>query len=240
MPGEIVQIRYRISLHGAVALGFSAVNYQPTFDGWDTVGSGSSIDRLLPFADVGSNTTTPIGGVTDESGAFGRILPFAAPNITTTNRLRGHFEGTRLRIAQNTITNPIGVGTSSNNINGAGGIPTTQSVGFFEMPPTYSGGTKNVLILKLGVVISDDPLLATRVIDCSAPLGAFSMYGPVGNQVRAANWHTGYNPTVGVPTFNYAPIEVVGARIQVVPAPAAAALLGLYGIASIRRRKSIC
>lgn len=236
MPGDNVQTRYRISLIGSTALGLSGLRLQPTFDGWDGVGTGTDTDRLLPFADVGSNATTPSGGVTDESGAFGRILPFAASSVSTTIRLRGHLEGTRLRVAQSPTTNPIGAGSSQNNINGSGGVPISQSTGFLETPPIYHFGTQNILFLKLGIAISDDPFSGIRFIECNAPIGGFSLFGPTDSQSRAANWHTGFTPS-GNPTTNYAPVEVIGARIRIVPSPSVAAILGLFGIVSFRRRR---
>lgn len=237
-PGDNVQVRYRVSLMGAQALGLSGFNMQPTYDEWDGIGSGTGTDRLLPFADVGTNATTPAGGVTDESGAFGRILPFAAASVTTTNRLRGFLDGSRMRVAHTPVTNPIGFGSSGNNVNGTGGIPISQSTGFGSTHPAYQYGIQDVLVLKLGIGISDDPFTSIRYIECDAPIGGFSLYGPTSGRTRAVNWHTGFMAS-GSPTTNYAPIEVVGARIRIVPAPSTAALLCLCSISLNRRRRPV-
>ena len=235
-PGAVAHVRYRISLDGTQAMGLSGLNMQPTFGGWDNTGAGAFVDALMAFADTGSNSTTPAGGVTDASGDYGRILPFAAPNVTTTNRLRGHLSGSTMRVAQNGTTNNIGVGSASNNVNGSGGVPVSQSGGFFAPPPTFQFGTENVLFLKLGVRVSEDVPATDRLIQCDAPAGGFSLYGPTGSQVRAANWLTGYSGS-GSPTTNYAPVVVHGATIRVVPTPASLALLGLGGLVAGRRRR---
>lgn len=235
-PGQTVQIRARVSLLGATAMGLSGLNMQPVMSGWDGVGGGNAADTLLAFADTGSNTTTPPGGVIDAPGQYGRILPFAAPNVTTTNRLRGHLSGSTMRVAQNGTTNAIGSGSSSNNVNGSGGVPVSQSGGFFAPPPGFAAGTENVLFLKLGVRVSEDVPATERFIDAGAPTGGFSLYGPTGSQVRAANWITGYAAS-GSPTTNYAPVEVIGGRIRIVPTPASLALLGLGGLVIGRRRR---
>jgi hypothetical protein len=235
-PGAVAHVRYRISLVGAQAMGLSGLNMQPTFSGWDNTGAGAFVDSLMAFADTGSNTTTPAGGVTDASGNYGRILPFAAPNVTTTNRLRGHLSGSLMRVAQNGTTNAIGAGSSSNNVNGSGGVPVSQSGGFFAPPPGFAAGTEDVLFLKLGVRVSEDVPATERFIEAGAPSGGFSLYGPTGAQVRAANWITGYAAS-GSPTTNYAPVEVIGGRIRIVPTPASLALLGLGGLVIGRRRR---
>lgn len=235
-PGAVAHVRYRVSLQGAQAMGLSGLNMQPTFSGWDNTGAGAFVDSLMPFADVGSNTTSIPGGVTDASGAYGRILPFAAPNVTTTNRLRGHLSGSLMRVAQNGTTNAIGNGSLSNNVNGSGGVPVSQSGGFFAPPPGFANGTEDVLFLKLGIRVSDDVPATERFIEAGAPAGGWSLYGPSGNQVRAANWLTGYAAS-GSPTTNYAPVEVIGGRIRIVPTPASLALLGLGGLVVGRRRR---
>jgi hypothetical protein len=235
-PGQTVQIRARVSLLGATAMGLSGLNMQPVMSGWDGVGGGNAADTLLPFADTGSNTTTPPGGVIDAPGQYGRILPFAAPNVTTTNRLRGHLSGSTMRIAQTPTTNAIGAGSSSNNVNGSGGVPISQSTGFFAPPPGYAAGTENIVVFKIGVRVSDDVPAGSREIGVDAPIGGLSLYGPTGEQVRAVNWHAGFQAS-GSPLNNYAPVQVGQARIRVVPTPASLALLGLGGLVVGRRRR---
>lgn len=243
-PGATVLFRARVSLTGASALGFSGINFQPTLSNWDNVGAAPNIDQLLAFADVGSNSTTPAGSVdgSDAPGLaapLGRIRPFGAPNVTTTNRMRGHLDsgGTIMRVAQNGTTNAIGVGASSNNVNGSGGIPVSQSTGLFAPPGTFVFGTTNIAVVKLGIRVSDDVPVADRILQLDAPTGGISLYGPNGD-VRAGNWLTGHDPDTGAPINNYAPIAVDGARIRVlIPAPGALALLGLGGLAVTRRRR---
>jgi hypothetical protein len=240
-PGAHVQMRARVSLVGATALGFSGINFQPTVNNW-TAG-----DALAPFAATGSNSTTPAGSVIDQPGQpapgsetsfFGRIRPFGAPNVVASNMMRGHTTdsgGTILRVAQNGTTNPIGSGSGSNNVNGSGGIPVSQSTGLFQPPATFVFGTTNVVIVKLGINLSS--VAANRDLHVDAPTGGISVYGP-NNDVRAGNWLLGHDPDTGAPITNYGAVQVDGADIHIlVPTPASLALLGLGGLVAGRRRR---
>lgn len=239
-PGTPVQMRARVSLVGATALGFSGINFQPTVSNW------TAADALAPFAATGSNSTTPAGSVIDQPGFpapggettfYGRIRPFGAPNVVASNMMRGHLDsgGTMLRVAQNGTTNVIGAGSGSNNVNGSGGIPVSQSTGLFAPPPGFVSGTTNVVIVKLGLNLSSAAVNRDLLID--APTGGISVYGP-NNDVRAGNWLQGHNPDTGAPITNYAAIQVDGAAIHIlVPTPASLALLGLGGLVAGRRRR---
>lgn len=226
MPGSLVLFRVRVDLiDGPPVLGFSGINIQPTVDGW--IGSGPHPDRLLPFADTGSNSTTPSGSVVDQEGLpspgqeqsfFGRIRPFGAPNVVATNRLIGQLDagGTVLRIAQAPTTNPAGIGSGMNNVNGSGGVPISQSTGLFQPPPSFVPWPSGGQILKLGLRMSDEAPVVERILRVDIPMSGISLYGP-NRDVRAGNWLVGHDPETGVPMFNYAEAVVYPAEIHVVP-----------------------
>lgn len=234
-PGTEVQVRYRVTLSGATALGFQGINFQPVFNGWDSAGAS---DSMRPYANIGSNTSGAVDDLPGNPAPYGRIRPYGAPNVTAANALTTHSDSpTSVRIAQLPTTNPVGSGSNSNNVNGSGGVPISQNVGTFQLPPTFRLGTTDVVVLKLGIMLSTDT--DARTIDATVPLGSLSLYGPAGNTTRAGNWLQGYNQDNGSPISNYALIDLTNAvgHINIIPTPGALALLGLGGLVVGRRRR---
>lgn len=236
-PGQQVEVRYRVSLTGATALGFQGINYQPVFSGWDGAGGGNNQDQMRPFAATGSNTTGAVNDAPGPLALYGRIRPFAAPNVTAANALTVHSDGaSQVRIAQLPVTNPVGSGSSVNNVNGSGGIPQSQSPGTFNPPPAFEMGVVGKVIARFAIRVSDD--LGDRSIICSVPMGSISQYGPTSALVRAGNWLQGHDQDTGSPISNYAQVDLSGATATIrIPTPGALALLGLGGLAVGRRRR---
>jgi len=233
LPGSTVEFRALLNYTGsAAAFGLSTAVFQPTVSNWNT-----ATDTLLPFRNVGTSPAT--GGVLADSGNYGRILPFAAAGISTTNALRGHTNNVLgvnyLRVAQNNTTNWVGLGATSgigaaNNFNGAGGIavgnkPFGSVVAGVD--PVFSQATQNVEVLRLAITIGG---AADRSLIVDAPL----LGNRLSNNVRSVSWFSSAGDNIGGVT---GAISVETALINVVPTPGALALLGLGGLVTGRRRR---
>lgn len=235
-PGTTVQFRYKVSFNAngttATPTGFAALTFQPTVSNWGT-------DTLNAFAVSGNNTNG--GAVTEASGQFGRIIPFAASGATTSDPYRGHVQtvsGTQfLRIARTTITNWVGQGLTSgtsaaNNFNGAGGLVTVQK-GFSLVTatdPAFNPAIANVVLAKFSLTLSNDGAARTLVI--SAPTEGMSRNSTTG--AREASWFASNTDNFG---SIKAAVSVADASLTVVPAPGALALLGMGGLLAARRRR---
>lgn len=243
-PSSVVLFRVVATWSGPpIVESFLSGNFQPSIDGW--VGAGSQHDTLLPFADTGSNNTTPAGSVQDSTGLpspgqeqnfFGRLWPYGGINITAANRLMGHLDsgGSILRIAQTPTTNPPGSGSGPNNVSGTGGVPFLKQA--FVGPPPDPGPATSVVLLKLGVRISGASDQAERTLHLGIPIESLSLYGP-NNAVRGVNWLVGYDPDTGAPITNYAAAVVFPAEIHVVPGVAVLPSTLLCGLLTVERRR---
>lgn len=238
-PGSQVAFGLFVSLQGAEALGLSGFNFQPTVSNWDT--TGDSRDSVLPFASRGANFTTPPGGVTEQSGEFGRIFPWAGPN-TNLFPLTGHVDGGNLlRIAQQQTTNRVGFGQGSNNVNGAGGVPLSQG-GANQLPPYFHYGTQDLLVFRFGLQLSDDATFPGRTLAVDIPAGSLEQY-PNGGVI---NWVTALDAN-GIPIRQATSAIIDPASISVGefprtqflhhPSPGGAVLLGPAMLVVTRRRR---
>ncbi|MEY3229914.1 MAG: hypothetical protein RL689_1, partial [Planctomycetota bacterium] len=191
-PGANVQVRYKVSFDPAgttaTPAGFASVTFQPTISNWIT-----GQDTLSPFAASGNNTNG--GSVTEASGLFGRITPFASTGPVASDSYRGHVQTvggvTYLRIARTTITNWIGQGLTSgtsaaNNFNGAGGLACVQK-GFSLVTandPPFNPATADIVVAKFGLTISS--AIQSRTLVADAPTAGFSRNPTSG--AREGSW----------------------------------------------------
>jgi len=201
---------------GPAPLFFNGGRSQPTGAGWDSANG----DTVLPF-----NAT---GRVVADFGAtptLGRV--FGATTVSAVTAHQYAFGGTNyLRFAETAATNHPGQGSGTNNVTGGAGINTSN----------------NTLSPQLG--ISELPLFVwgmnfTRQsgsISFSIAQEGFRTSGATANpaNTRSATWVTSSSPftTVEAPT-----VETIGATLTLIPAPSAAALLGLGGLVVGRRRR---
>lgn len=218
MPGSRIEVRAIVgttTVSGPV--GLNEIIYQPVVSSW------SPADDLLTNSDLGlsgpgylpsgiglhgSSTTTPPAYVPDQPGVYGRITPFAAVFTSTSSYIRGHTHTvggvSYLRIAQNHITNWIGVGATSgtasaNNFNGGGGVNSAQGrLDRYLTDPRYPPsviGTTNILLFKFGFVLS--PQTDPRTMTISTP--AEGIGGAYTNGVfqRFARWYEAPDIIVG-------------------------------------------
>lgn len=196
---------------------FNGGRSQPLAAGWNQAGG----DTVLPFnatgrvvADFGANPT------------LGRV--FGATTVSAVTAHQYAFGGTNyLRFAETAATNHPGQGSGTNNVTGGAGVNTSN----------------NTLSPQLG--ISELPLFvwgmsfsATRSgsMSFTIPQEGFRTSGSTANppNTRSATWVTSSSPftTVEAPT-----LDTIGATLTFVPAPGAAALLGLGGLVVGRRRR---
>lgn len=237
-PGTTVQFRYKVSfnLNGttAVPTGFASLTFQPTVSNW------GGTDTLNAFATSGNNTNG--GAVTEASGQFGRIIPFASTGATTSDPYRGHTQtvsGTNfLRIARTTITNWVGQGlttgtSAANNFNGAGGLACVQkafSLVVAGTDPAFNPAISNVVLAKFSLTLGADA--AARVLTLSAPTDGMSRNTTTG--AREASWFSSNSDNFG---GIKGAVQVADATLTIVPAPGAMALLGMGGLVALRRRR---
>lgn len=219
-------------------LGFAGLTWQPTISNWNERG-----DRLLPWADRGTNLTGgSVPNVLGSSGPFGRIIPFAATGPGTSDPYVGHSNQVRgsnyLRLARSSITNWVGEGATTgtnafNNFNGSGGLSTWQKSwsNVTSVDPRFVSETRDLLILKLGIEVAPGE---GRVLRFDAPLEGMTRNSLTGR--REASWFANQADNFGQIKGN---VVVRPATILVVPTAGTGVWLAVgVGIACRRRRES--
>ncbi len=244
-PGSRVEIRAVVSWigggDGPAAL--SGAIFQPTVSNWNAAADSLQDSNTTPGQGGGVGNFIqsgggPTGGVTEDSGNYGRVVPFSFAGIGTSAALRGHVNNVGgvnyLRIAQNTATNWAGVGSStsaSNNVTGALGVPCVQK----PLPqltgtdPAPSVGNQGIVVFKFAINIGD--VAGRESMTVSAP--AESIRELVAGQLRGFTWFS--STTLNTADIQ-SPVSVSDATITI-PTPGALALLGLGGLAVARRRR---
>jgi hypothetical protein len=236
-----IDVLVTVSTTATNAIGLGSMIFQPTVSNFGNLPG----DALVAFTSAfGSNTSTPSGAVPDAQGQYGRITPFAAVNLTSSQRLFGHLHtgfsagappGTWLRIAQAQVTSWIG---STGNTTGGSGVNIKQlnNIGRTTADPAFLAQTSNVHVLRFALQIDTGfPSDERRTLTVDAPLAGFgNLNTTTGN--REVYWYADMNEVAGsvreVPIVNTARIQVL-----LIPAPASLALLGLGGLAVARRRR---
>lgn len=255
LPGETIQVRTRVQYIGtSPTAGLSQIIYQPVISGWNSTqphgqagfdslvvqSHGTVTDSIGPF---GGTRSTPIGSVTDSSGLYGRIAPFAGVETRSTSYYRG-FVGVGdnaglLRISQAHITNWIGVGPTSgtnsiNNVSGRGGIVSAQIPSAFRIStdPPYAPGL-DVVVFKFGFTLGDSG--ASRTMQINTPragLGRRATNGVI--TFVESSWYA--TDTSGVIDGD---IETVGASVHVIPSfGSTGVLLIAASVFGARRRRA--
>jgi uncharacterized protein (TIGR03382 family) len=233
-PGQQIDVRARLSYTGtAQPLGLASMYFQPTIRNWRSTGSQDVFGALVNGGQ-GSNTSTPIGGVPNAPGQYGRILPFAQRATNGVQTLTGIVQSvqgvTYLRVAQQYATDWIGEGL---NFDGDRGVPISQlnNVGRTTVEPAFSPATQNVVVFKFKVTLSNDTLNRTMLIDVPA-LGFGNLNTTTG--VREIRWFGSMTEPTGSIRGG---ATVTTATITEIPSPGALALLGAGGLVVVRRRR---
>lgn len=250
-PGTRVEVRALVSYTGTGTVGgLSQIVFQPIVNGWtggEALVTNADTGQAGPatgIGPVGGSRSTPIGTVDNLPGVYGRMHPWGANATTTSTFLRGHVgTGTAagmLRIAQNHITNWIGVGatsgsTANNNVNGGGGVSIAQIANPSRLPtdPAFNNGTSNLVVFKFSFLVGAGD---GRSLVINTPDAGFNRTLSSGQYVPNIRWFANENEaSASVQTAAVA--EAATIRVVPVPAPGAMALLGLGGLVAARRRR---
>jgi len=183
----------------------NSVRSQPTVDNWN-----ATLDTVLPIEP--RNRVNP---EYDSTPLLGRT--FGATTVGTADALAAPVNGTTLRYAALTVTNAIGTGSGTNNIDGGRGINTTfNAIGFQPFG--------DIRLFTFGFDTAPNQPLRTLTFD--VPYLGIKRFVPADEaSQRGADWVISNSPFTVVradalPTIT-ATLTVPG------PAPLAVLLLGL-------------
>jgi hypothetical protein len=216
--------------------GFASAVFQPT------VSNFGGTDVALGFVNggAGSNTSSPLGVVADAPGQYGRISPFGRTAMSTSTAITNHLHsagsggapaGSWLRIAQRQVTSWIG---GTGNTTGGSGVNVAQlaNVGRTAADPAFNPEL-SVSVFRFGMQINTDTGERTLLVD--APLAGFGNRATATGDREIYWWsQAGLNGSSGDVRGT---ALVNGGTINIVPAPASLALLGLGGLCVARRRR---
>ncbi len=267
LPGSTVQVRAVVNYIGTntAVSALGSITYQPTFSNADNTGTGAQVDTLGAWRNNGTQGNAVAGSMlTAADGASGAALPSygrvvfgataansSSQNIVTSYRHGGGAAqagapaGSWLRVAGSFVTNwPLAAlptvadasATNLNNINRS--VQANQQAAFNaaigQANTFHVAGTQGVVIFRAAITLSD--LTDLRQISISSAAGTQQRIGGVNNadDTRFMSWQTG---TTDNGTWRVG-VSLEEARINVIPTPATAALLGLGGLVAARRRRA--
>lgn len=203
---------------GPTPLFFNGGRFQPMGAGWDQAGG----DTVLAY----NPTARVVADYAANPPVLGRV--FGATTVSAVNTHQYAFGGVNyVRFAEAAAVLHPGQGTGSNNLTGAAGINTSNNT----LAP--QPGIADVVLFTWGMSFS-----ATRsgAMSFTIPQEGMRTSGTTANppSTRSATWVTNTSPftSVEAPT-----IDTIGSTLTFVPAPGAAALLGLGGLVIGRRRR---
>jgi len=237
LPGQTVTVRVRIAYNGTVPVhAFSGVNLQPLLTG--NFGAAAGNDSIITNANnyVGATSgaflTTPQGTVDGAFGQYGRVNSFGAQALSTNTAPRAFYgTGTAAglaRIAQGRTSNWMGTGTGLNNSAGTGGFNLSQAspnlVPGYPVNPLGNGDdVGGEYVFQFAIVVGEG---FNRSISIStATFGATVV--PITWFANGQNFNETLNTT----------LSSFPGTINVIPAPASLALMGLGGLIVGRRRR---
>jgi len=259
--GQRVEWRARVSYTGslaAVALG--QVYYQPVFSNVDNSGAGMAQDQLGAFRNngisgQGNSTLTPglLSAAEGNNAAaladYGRVVYGFTSRSTTAGNSGGltgfrHSGGSAgapagdyIRVAgtNNSSWYPASIpnGTVALNSQILWGVVSDNNT---ATSTWFATGTQNLVLFRQALILSTNDALRSITINSEAATLQRAGGGSGTNDLRFATFalagEGGSTATLRVG------IEYIGAKINVVPTPGAAALLGLGGLVATRRRRA--
>lgn len=231
-PSTPVAFRVRFVYTGQAAVArIAEARFQPTISGW-TAGQ----DVLAPFhnAGGGTNTSSPLGYLPDSNSmpvSNHKVGALAGTSQVSSGAgaVTSFVSGSLLRIAGANATQAVGSGSAGNNVNGLFGVILQQ--------PALTGGVlgTNVVGYKGLFTVSSSTTARSYGVGTSAA-SLQTITGGTDPNFKGVFWSTSDNT---VPTGNIrSSVVIEGATVNIIPAPGAAALLGLGGLAAARRRRA--
>lgn len=214
-----VEVSY-VANGGPTPLFFNGGRFQPQGSGWNQ-GAG---DTVLPY-DATARVEADYSSTDGDGLSLGRV--FGATTVAAVNTYQYAFNGQNyVRFAEANAGNHPGQGTGADNVTGSRGINTSNNT----LAPQQ--GITDLPLFTWGMTFTRRDGVLNFTIDQAG----FRTSGTTANppSTRSATWVTNTSPFTAVeaPT-----LETLGATLTLVPAPSAAALLGLGGLAAGRRRR---
>lgn len=208
---------------GPTPLFMNGVRAQPTISNFDP-----ALDTAIPLSNLDVNGRARSRVANDigpgATPTLGRT--FGAATIGTSDAVTSHLNGSTLRYAAFSVTNAIGTGAGSNNIDGSRAINWSNNT----LAPTL--GLTNLQLFTFGIDTSTNQ--ANRVLTFDVPRDGVRRFVAADETAgRGADWVITTSP------FFAQRANVVDTIVGTltVPAPASLALLGLGGLAMGRRRR---
>jgi hypothetical protein len=203
---------------GPTPLFLNGARFQPQGSGWNQ----ASGDTVLPY-----NATTRVeANYTPGSLTLGRVL--GATTVAAVNTYQYSFNGQNyVRFAEANTANHPGQGSGADNVSGSRGVNTSNNT----LAPQF--GITDLPLFTWGMTFTRRNGSVNFTIDQAGFRTSPTTSNPP--STRSATWVTQTQPSfvaVEAPT-----LETLGATLNLVPAPSAAALLGLGGLAAGRRRR---
>ncbi len=260
-PGDRVEWRTVVSLNaGLQANALGRIFYQPVLSNVDNVADANGQDSLAMFRNngisgQGNSTLTPglLSAAEGNNAAaladYGRVVYGFTSRSTTAGNSGGltgfrHTAGSdgapagnfiRIAGANNTPWYPASIpnGTVALNSQILWGVVSDNNT---ATSTWFATGTQNLVLFRQALILSTNDALRSITINSEAATLQRAGGGSGTNDLRFATFalagEGGSTATLRVG------IEYIGAKINVVPTPGAAALLGLGGLVATRRRRA--
>lgn len=252
MPGDRIEVRAVVSYTGtSTVYGLGQIVFQPMISDWsvnDAVIGTPGTPNNEGIGPLGSNTSIPPGYVYDLPGLYGRIIPWAGSNTTTSSYYKGHVHvnpdgtgRTYLRIARSDVTNWVGLGPTAgsgalNNTNGAGGVYIGQGTIGDGRPthfPPQNNDITDVVVFKFSFVLGAEPGMRDLRIYPGAHYPGGPLPEPPPNPWLEARWYS--EPDQTFPGQYPSSFTGVDAFVHVIPTPASVVLVVCAPV--LRRRR---
>jgi hypothetical protein len=231
-PSTPVAFRVRFVYTGTASIAkLAEARFQPTISGW-TAGQ----DVLAPFhnAGGGTNTSAVLGYLPDSNSmpvSIHKVGPLAGTSQVSSGagNVTSFVSGSLLRIAGANATQAVGAGATNNNVNGLWGVILQQN--------TQSGTVLGSNVVGYKGLFTVSSSSAARSYGVGTAAGSIqTISGGTDPNFKGVFWSSTSNTALTGDIRSSVVIE--GATVNIIPAPGAAALLGLGGLAAARRRRA--
>jgi len=204
----------------------SSSRHQPVVSG--LVAADAAVAGFNATGNINPNFADGLNAATDLGRDFGAN--------TVTAVVAHRSSASVLHFAEGTAPNAPGTGSGVNNIDGSRGINCAQNILSQPSVNVYN----NIALFYYGVdLVAPSVVNTSRSVSFDVPAAGVGIRGTAPNTFRGVAW--GYNdPNTGsLVTVNVGLTDSIASSIQIsyVPAPGAAALLGLAGVVAGRRRR---